>query len=416
MTELDLETFAAEARDWLSGQLEPRVEKSVDDIVWGQGSDSVALFSTLLQDEERQLIENGLAWQRAKYAAGYGDISWPEEDGGRGLPDTFEAAFRREEARFQTPPMHEAHGITWGLIGNTIRVCGTASQKQRFLVPLRSGEVLWCQLFSEPGAGSDLAGVSMKAERADDGWVLNGQKVWTSGAQYAGWGYVVCRTDPGAPKHKGLTCFLVPMDVLGVEARPLRQMTGGSSFNEVFFTDVVIGDDLRIGDVGGGWGVVLTTLGFERGVAGSAAGVDQRFFLLKELATRRGTVSDPRVRQALAKAYISQRLLSLHGARVRAVSKAGGVPGPEGSLGKLAWTEGMRTMDEVATEVVGAGLLADTDEFGTYAWTEHILGTCGYRIAAGSDEIQRNIIGEMVLGLPREPRVDKGIPFSDIPR
>ena len=241
---------------------------------------------------------------------------------------------------------------------------------------------------------------------AIDGWVVNGQKVWTSGAQFADFGYLLARTDPDVPKHKGITGFIVDMRSPGVTVRPLRQMSGGSSFNEVFFDDAVIHDSMRLGDVGQGWAVAMTTLGFERGsTGGGGAGrsVGGHMIRLLQLAEHTGAGADPVIRQALARAWTNQRLLGMNAQRVKAKSRAGQTPGPEGSIGKLAWTKGLREMAAVASQILGPRLTADTGEWGTYAWVDFLLGGCGYRVAGGTDEIQRNIIAERALGLLREP-------------
>jgi alkylation response protein AidB-like acyl-CoA dehydrogenase len=263
---------------------------------------------------------------------------------------------------------------------------------------LRTDE-LWGQLFSEPGAGSDLAGVTTRAERDGSGWVLNGQKVWTSGAQFATWGYALCRTSWGGQKHAGLTAFVVDLASAGVEVRPLRQATGGSSFNEVFLTDVRVSDGFRLGPEGGGWRVAMTTLGFERSSSsGSDTALSTR---LVALAQHLGRAGDDVVRQRLAAAYIRERLNQLTTARVDASLRADQTPGPEGSVGKLAWTAGLALCSDAASTILGGRLAADTGEWGTFCWVEHLLGAAGYRVAGGTDEIQRNIIGERVLGLPR---------------
>jgi alkylation response protein AidB-like acyl-CoA dehydrogenase len=281
-------------------------------------------------------------------------------------------------------------------------------------------EELCCQLFSEPGAGSDLAGLATRAQRvegeAGGEWIINGQKIWSSGAQFAGWGELIARTDPSLPKHAGMTAFLIPLDAPGVRISPIRQMSGGSSFCEVFLTDVRVPDELRLGDVGSGWKVALTTLGFERGGSGGGRGVGGSWERLLGLAQRLGRTGDPVVRQQLASVYIHQRVRRMNAARAAAAAAAGQPPGPEGSVGKLLWVTGMTEIGQVAAGLLGARLTADTGEWGTFAWNDHILGAPGYRIAGGSDEIQRNIIAERVLGLPGDIRVDRDVPWRDIPR
>ncbi|MCA1842796.1 MAG: acyl-CoA dehydrogenase family protein [Actinobacteria bacterium] len=400
---MDLETWRKNVREWLAQHAEPRSAGNTADRHWGEGSDSVAVFHNLSHVDEAAILSANQRWQQAKDDAGYVGIDWPQHWGGAGLPAEYARAFAEEESAFVTPPPAELFSVTVRLIAPTVATFGTDDQKRRFLRPLRRAELLACQLFSEPGAGSDLAGLSCRAVRDGDDWVINGQKVWTSGAPHAAYGELIARTNPDAPKHKGLTVFLLPLDAPGVEIRPIRQMTGGASFSEVFFSDVRIPDDLRLGEVNDGWRVTLTTLGFERSHSGSSRRRPGGSWEQLVAAARHfGRSDDPVVRQALADVYIRATLLRLNAERVAAAARAGHAPGPEGSIGKLAWTESMRRMSEVATEVLGPRLAADTAEWGAYAWSEHVLGAPGYRIAGGSDEIQRNIIAERVLGLPRE--------------
>ncbi len=416
--ELDLVSFQAEAREWLRGHAKP-IEggEGDEDLHWGRGDDSVTVFHNLTLDEERTLHEEASAWQRAKFDAGFGAISWDERYGGRGLPVAYERWFRAEEGRFGTPLTHELFSVTTGLIAPTIAVYGTEEQKDRFVRPFLRTDEYCSQLFSEPGAGSDLAALGCRAERDGDEWVLNGQKVWNSGTVFAQWGEIICRSDVTVPKHKGQTAFLVPLDAPGVEVRPIRQMTGGASFNEVFLSDVRIPDTLRLGGVGDGWKVALTTLGFERGASsGGGRGVGGSFRRVLALAQHLGMTDDPVVRQHLTRLFIQNRLLQMNSRRAQAASRAGQPPGPEGSIGKLLWTQHLTATSDVVSHLLGPRLLADTGEWGTYAWGEHVLGAPGYRIAGGSDEVQRNIIGERVLGLPREPQSDKNLPWSEAVR
>ena len=405
---MEISDFRTEAREWLEANaaLRPAVAQDSPDAEWGVGSDSVAVFENVSEDEERERTDRISKWQRRKYDAGFGAISWPTELGGRGLSPAHELAFRREEARFETPGFNELFGVTMGLVAPTIAIFGTDEQKERFVPALLRTDLLACQLFSEPGAGSDLASVSCRAERVGDGWRVTGQKVWTSGARVAHYGEAICRTDPSAPKHHGMTAFMVPLDAPGVEVRPIRQMTGGSTFNEVFLEDVFVPDDLRLGALGDGWKVALTTLGFERGVSasGQGEGLGGSYRRLAALARHLGRDAEPPVRQLMARLYTGERLLSMLGHRARAAMEDGRPPGPEASVGKVLWTQNMRLTSDVASMLLGPRLAADTGEWGTYAWTEHLLGAPGYRIAGGSDEVQRNIIGERVLGLPREPK------------
>jgi alkylation response protein AidB-like acyl-CoA dehydrogenase len=403
-----LDEFRRRARAWLADRLKP-LERD-DEIVWGEGSDDVSIFHKLAPDEERELLDRGLEWQRAKFEAGFGAISIDERFGGAGLPAEYALAFRQEERRFRLPANHEALRITVNLIAPTISAVGTDAQRERLLPQLLGGTALACQLFSEPGAGSDLAAVSTRAVRDGDDWVINGSKVWASGARFAQWGQLVVRTDPDASKHGGLTNFLVPMDAPGIEVRPIVQMSGGASFNEVFLHDVRVSDDLRLGEPGTGWKVALMTLGFERGQSG-AKSVGGSWDRLRALATENGATVDPVVRQRLAAVYTHERLRTLTRLRAEAGHQGPGGPGPEGSLGKLLWVQGMLAIGDAAATILGPRLVADTGEWGTYAWADHVLGAPGFRIAGGSDEIQRNILGERVLGLPAEPRPDRDTPW-----
>ena len=418
----DLDEFRREARAWLEANAEPvpaQPAKDDDDgRPWGVGSDNVAVFHNIDEDEERARLQACQKWQQNKFDAGYAMINWAVELGGRGLPNSFQRAYNTEEARFVVPSAGELPPTSMGLIATTIAAYGTDEQKQRFIAPLMRQDIWGCQLFSEPSAGSDLASLTTKAVLDGEEWVLNGQKVWTSGAKFAQWGLAITRTDFDVPKHKGMTAFLVPFDAPGVEVRPIRQMSGGSNFNEVFLTDVRLGDELRLGPVGDGWRVALTCLGFERDHSGGGGGghVGGGFHQLVATAEHFGVAADPQIRQMLANLYIHHRVAQFTNRRAALAIRAGQVPGPEASLGKLLWTANMARTSEAVSRLLGPRLAADTGEWGTYAWAEHVLGAPGYKIAGGSDEIQRNIIGERVLGLPPEPRVDKDVPFAEAQR
>jgi alkylation response protein AidB-like acyl-CoA dehydrogenase len=393
-----LDQWTDQARQWLAARL-PSRDKSAR--AWGEGSDDVAVFHAMTGEEEGRLIRSIMDWQREKFNAGYGAITWPREHGGAGLPGSYARAFRRAEARFRTPGHHETPNVSINLVGNTIRVLGTDEQKARFLGPLLRAEILACQLFSEPGAGSDLASVTTAAVRDGDEWLLSGQKVWSSGARHSDWGEIICRTDVSVPKHQGMTAFLLPMNLPGIDIRPIRQMTGGSSFNEVFLTDVRIPDELRLGPVGGGWRVALTTLGFERGGGGEVRGGTYREVLA--LARWLGVTSDPAIRQLLARLYCGHQAIALTARRAAGRARAGGPPGPEGSVGKLLFTRQQKAISDAVETLLGPRITANTGEWGTFAWSAFLLGAPGNRIAGGSDEIQHNIIAERILGLPREP-------------
>ncbi len=399
---ITIDEFTDQATAWFDANAERRPAASAD-IEWGRGEFDVSVFSNLTLDEERDHIGKIAAWIQAKATQGYHAVDWPAEYGGLGLSRAHARALGRVERQFESPGRHELISVTVGLVSSTIRALGSSALRDRFVADLLSARVLACQLFSEPGAGSDLAGLACRAERDGDEWVINGQKVWSSGAQFSQWGELIARTDPDVVKHQGLTAFMLPLDAPGVDVRPIKQMSGGSSFCEVFMNDVRIPDELRLGDVGDGWKVATTTLSFERDHSDSGGDGSQSGGSFKQLlATARmmGVVDDPVLRDKLTDLYVHTRVESLTNRRAADLARSG-TPGPEGSLGKLLWTEGMRKMSDVIGDVLGPRLTADTGEWGTFAWTEHLLGAPGYRIAGGSDEVQRNVLGERVLGLPR---------------
>ena len=425
MTQPTVEEFTAQAADWLRQNANPRPSAPVpddgaDQIAWGEGPFSVSVFHDMSFAEESDLLERLRSWNQLKATQGYHAVRWPLSHGGLGLTTAHARAYSRLEREFEVPDSHELFSVTVGLMAPTVRAFGTPEQHERFIGDLLRTDLYCCQLFSEPGAGSDLASLGCRAVRDGDEWIVNGQKVWSSGAQFADFGLLIARSDPDQPKHKGMTAFMLPFDLDGVTIRPIKQMSGGTSFNEVFFDDVRLGDDLRIGDEGEGWKVALTTLGFERdhsasGGSGGGRRPGGSWRQLRSTAEVLGVTGNQVVRDAMMRLYL--HLQSEGHLNRRAADLArGGTPGPEGSLGKLKWTEGMRLMSEVVSQILGPRLVADTGEWGTYAWGEHVLGAPGYRIAGGSDEVQRNIIGERVLGLPAEPRVDRGIPWKDVPR
>ncbi|MGV0739743.1 acyl-CoA dehydrogenase family protein [Mycobacterium syngnathidarum] len=394
--------FDAEVRAWIEAQgMDARGQSAR---VWGAGSDDVAVFDDVDDEEMARRLSAVAVWQRAKFDAGYATLSWDPEEGGRALPSRYQRRFHEIESEYEIPTAGELPVVSIGLIAPTIRRLGTSRQRDRFLAPLLRMSELACQLFSEPSAGSDLASVRTKAVADGDGWSITGQKVWTSGARFAQWGLAIARTDPTEQRHRGLTAFLVPLDAVGIDIRPIRQITGGTSFNEVFLDGVHVSDDLRLGEVGGGWEVALTVLAFERdrSMGESRAGGD--FDQVLAAARHFGRTADPIVRDALADLFVHTRIEEHMNRRAASAARVGGRPGAEGSVSKLLWTRNMSRVSAVISSVLGPRLVADTGEWGTFAWTAHVLGAPGFRIAGGTDEIQRNIIGERVLGLPREPR------------
>jgi alkylation response protein AidB-like acyl-CoA dehydrogenase len=349
------------------------------------------------------------AWQRRLYDAGWAGISWPKDFGGRGAPVMEQVIFIEEMARAEAPPM--ANVIALGLIGPTIIAFGTPEQKKRYLAKMLSAEEIWCQGFSEPNAGSDLAALSTTGVLDGDHFVVNGQKCWTSYAWAADWCELIVRTDPTVPKHKGLTALLVDMHSPGVEVRGLKQMSGESEFGEIFFRDVRVPVANVVGKVNEGWGVAMGTLMHERGTFGAALQVNYRrnFNRLVEIAKhidRNGKPAseDPVIRQKLAQCYAEIEVMRLNQLRAFSRINETGVPGPEGSIQKIFWSELNQRFQQVAMEILGPyGQLShgSPDAFDEGQWAYGYLRSRGNTIEAGTSEIQRNIIGHFVLGLPK---------------
>ena len=395
------EQFEADALAFLDANAERRPEET---FVWGQGSDNVSLFPERTPEQELANLAAARAWAQQVFDAGFGWITGPTEYGGRGLSSDYQRIWGRVSSDYQTPSL-SIYGIGLGMVAPTILAHATDEVKDAYLRKLWRGDLVACQLFSEPSSGSDLASLQTRAVKDGDEWIINGQKVWTSGAQVSDIGEIICRTDPDLPKHRGLTGFVVDMHAPGVEVRPLRQMSGGASFNEVFFTDVRVPESHLLGEVNGGWTVALTTLMNERAaIGGGEGGVGlPASARLVELARVTGTDTDPLVRQQLAQIIINERVSGYTNRRAMAKIAAGQLPGPEMSLGKMALTANMIRTHEALSSMLGPKLVVDTGAWGTYAWNQYLLGVPGMRIAGGSDEVLRNIIGERVLGLPKDP-------------
>lgn len=348
-------------------------------------------------------------WQRKLYEGGWAGISWPKEYGGRGASLMEQVIFWQEMALAQAPPLANVLGL--GIIGPTIIAFGTEAQKKRHLAKILSAEEIWCQGFSEPDAGSDLANVRCEARLDGDHYVVNGQKVWNSYGWAAHWCELVVRTDPNVPKHKGLTVLLVDMKTPGVEVRPLRQMTGETEFNELFFHDVRIPVANVVGKVNEGWGVAMGTLMHERGTFGAGLQITyrrnmERLIDLAKTTERNGrpAAEDPVVRQKLAQCYAEIEIMRCNQMRAFSRINATGVPGPEGSIQKIFWSELNQRFQQVAQEVMGPyGQLEAGDEYAidNGMWAYGYLRSRGNTIEAGTSEIQRNIIGHFVLGLPK---------------
>ena len=364
-------------------------------------------------------LEQAKVWQKRKYDAGWACMGWAPEFGGRGASAIEEVIWRQEESQYDLPANFFLIGQ--GMIGPTLMAWASDEDKARFLPPLASGEEVWCQLFSEPAGGSDLAALRTRAERDGDDWVINGQKIWTSGAHYSDYGVIVVRTDPTVPKHKGLSYFYVDMKAPGVEIKPIKQLTGDSDFNEVYFTDVRVSDSQRLGEVGQGWQVSLTTLMNERAAIGGSFGqmdVSLAMSVAEEVEIDgRPALEDAAVRARIANWYVQEAGLKFTGYRSLTALSRGALPGPENSIGKLVGAPKMQAMSSYLMDLLGAsGAIADESLAAKAGIIQRAyMGAPGLRIAGGTDEIMANIIAERVLGLPQEPRLDKGIPFNEVP-
>ncbi len=411
MSQPTLEQFQADALAFLEANA-PRKEAEKK-FVWGEGADKVAMFEEKDRESEKLDVAEACAWRRKKFDAGFGYIFGPAQYGGRGLPIAYSRAYDALESKYEIPSQ-SCFTIGLGMVAPTIIDHGSDIARDLYVHKMYRGDIVGCQLFSEPGAGSDLANLSTKAERDGDEWIITGQKVWTSGAHYSDIGEIIARTDFDMPKHKGLTGFIVDMHAPGVEIRPLRQMTGGASFNEVFFTEVRVRDDHRLGDVNNGWNVALTTLMNERAAIGAGGGGGGFFTRVIEMVKFYELDKDPVVRDELAKIIIHNKVAGYNNQRAMDKIKSGQMPGPEMSMAKLAGTANMMRLGDFVSMVLGPKLIADSGEWGTFAWNQLILGTPGGRIAGGSDEVMRNIVAERVLGMPKDPGIDSKSAFKDL--
>jgi alkylation response protein AidB-like acyl-CoA dehydrogenase len=396
--------FRARARAFLEANLTPK------------GKERESLQKRLT---EREYLAAAKAYQAKKAQAGFAGITWAKEQGGQGLPPIFSVIFNQEEARFDAPSAPFAIGL--GMCIPTLIAFASDEQKARFVAPALRGEEIWCQLFSEPSAGSDVAALKTRAVRDGDDWVINGQKVWTSGAHYSDWGILLVRTNPDVPKHKGLTMVFLDMRSPGVEVRPIHQMSGGSNFNEVYFTDVRVPVSQTLGGEGNGWTVALVTLMNERLAVGGSPGPDYREIMefAREASGPQGgaLLADGHFRQRLADWYVRAEGYKLGKFRTMTALSKGETPGPESSIGKII------TANQLA-DITNAGIEAQ-DHFGIVTepdvaaadglFQQSYMWAPGLRIAGGTDEILKNIIAERVLGLPADVRVDKDVAFKDLP-
>ena len=386
---VDVAEFRRSARAWLEAEAPPK----------GSPGD----FTT---GRDRPFVDGCRRWQATLHGAGWAGIAWPAEHGGRGLSVLHDLAFRREQARFGVSSAAFDVGI--GMVGPTLMVHGSPSQQAGHLPALLRGDEVWCQMFSEPGAGSDLAGLSTAARPVDGGWVVDGQKVWTSYARFADHAILLARTDPARPKHRGITCFLLDMRTPGIEIRPIPQMNGAAEFNQVFLTGVEVPDSAVLGEVHGGWAVANTMLGSERGLVGDEwPGVAE----LVEIARRRDRAGEAVVRQRIAGVFITQEILRFLDLRVQSRLENHEPLGALASVVNLAFADHLRRAGDVAGSLLGPELLVAPPNVGLAGrWEFHVLTAPSVRIASGTDEIQRNILGERALGLPREPLATAGPP------
>lgn len=396
--------FVAEATAWLDDHAERRAsDDAAGPSSWGEGREIALMASAGDLDAEREQIARAKVWRAQVFDAGFGWMGGPVEYGGAGRHPDLDHLYRSIEAQYDVPDQR-AWNVTWEMVAPAVSAHGSHELKQRFLRPFHRGELLCSQLLSEPEAGSDLAGLRTRAVRDGDEWVVNGQKVWSSYAHLADIGQLMTRTDPEVPKHQGLSMFLLPLESAGVERRPLRQMNGNAEFNEIFLTDVRVPHRNMVGDPGGGWRAVLTTLMSERRAVGSGSGATiDPVDVITGLAQHLDRTGEPVVRQRLAALHTDRRLLEWLGMRLAEDVAAGNELGPQGSIMKLLANGRNIRLGELAGHLLGEAMVADTGAWNTYAWSDFLCSAPGLRIAGGTDEIQHNILGERVLGLPREP-------------
>jgi acyl-CoA dehydrogenase len=398
--------FRAEVRAWLDANAKPSVKREAEDILGESGG----------TDE----MTRARSWQKKRAEKGYARITWPAGMGGIGGTPMQAIIFGQEEAKYDVPD-GRVFAIGLGMCIPTLMTYAGDQTKARYVRPAVEGTEIWCQLFSEPAGGSDVAALRTRAERKGDNWVVNGSKVWTTGAQFSDFGLLLTRTDPSLPKHKGLTMFFLAMNAPGVEVRPIKQASGTSGFNEVFFTDVTIPDSQRLGEVGQGWHVALTTLMHERLAVGGGQGggldVPQLLQLARNVELEDGpAIRNAAVREKIADWYVRSSGLKYTTMRTMTALSRGQQPGPEASIAKIVVASKLQDLSAFAMELEGeAGALAGTDAPMDGMFQMGWLGAPGLRIAGGTDEILRNIIAERVLGLPGDIRVDKDVPFNKVP-
>ena len=398
--------FRAEARQWL-GANAPKAE------IAALAPDETGGTHASVAD----MVRAAKSWQKTKARDGWACLGWPKEYGGRGASPIERVIWDQEESPYTA--LNGPFQIGQGMCAPTMMTYASEEQKRRYLPPLASGDEIWCQLFSEPAAGSDLAGLRTRAEKKGDEWIVNGQKIWTTGAHFSDYGILITRTDPEVPKHKGLTMFFIDMKSPGIEVRPIKQASGTSGFNEVYFTDVRIPDAQRLGGVGDGWNVSLTVLMNERFSIGSrvATGVPEFFEFASQtrLADGRLAIDDAGVRSHLASWVARANGLKYTSYRTISALSRGERPGPENSIGKLVAAPMMQDIAMYASDIEGPMGAASNGGGMTGKLHAMLFSSVGMRIAGGTDEVMRNIIAERVLGLPADVRVDKNVPFNKIP-
>src|SRR6201996_4169953 len=398
--------FRATARKWVEANAPKEFEAELSKSSLGR-----------IRLQHHDIVEVGKARQKKKSEGGWACLQWPREYGGRGATPIERVIWQQEEGVYGK--LTQPFQIGEGMCGPTVMAYGSEDAKRRYLPKLASGEEIWCQLFSEPAGGSDVAGLRTRAEKNGDNWIVNGQKIWTSGAHYSDYGLLITRTDPNVPKHKGLTMFFLSMKSPGVEVRPIKQASGQSDFNEVYFTDVKIPDSQRLGNVNDGWNVSLTTLMNERMSigAGVATGFPEIFEFCSNLMLEDGpAIEDRAVRSKLANWAVKASGLKYTSMRTISALSKGERPGPENSIGKLVAGSMVQDVAMYAMDLQGAaGALSGPEAELAGKFQAMLLRAPGTRVEGGTDEIMRNIIAERVLGLPGDIRVDKDVPFNKIP-
>ena len=399
--------FRAEARKWIDANAPKELEAELSKSSLGR-----------IKLQKHDIVDVAKRWQKKKSEGGWACLHWPKEYGGRGATAVERVIFQQEEGVFGK--LSQPFQIGEGMCGPTVMAFGSEADKQRYLPKLASGEEIWCQLFSEPAGGSDVAGLRTRAEKKGNEWIINGQKIWTSGAHYSDYGILITRTDPNVPKHKGLTMFYISMKSPGVAVKPIKQANGLQEFNEVFFTDLRVPDSQRLGAVGDGWNVSLTTLMNERMSIGArlATGFSEIFEFCNNLMLEGGpAIADRATRSKLANWAVKNSGLKYTSYRAVSALSKGERPGPENSIGKLVAGSMMQDIATYAMDLEGAAGVLNDPQIAEAAgqFQQMLLSSPSMRIAGGTDEILRNIIAERVLGLPGDIRVDKDVPFNKIP-